>query len=400
MTCRHRTRSSTKKTLKTYKIDSPNVIKKFKSFDLDASSKPISPTEKVKHFLEQLSTFIEDTVTLDQTEDSEKTLKNDVSQEEIILASPTHCSPFRKRRKSFHRRKESIQSTQGLIQNPSMKYDQKNDFYPEPGSSKNVPPPKSSKSDSSIESFYENSFIVNSPQLFSQTPGSEFKSLFRTPLSSDGVVITPQELPPDSYEVDIGCLQFNIEEYNYQVPYFSESEDIVQKRQVGHNVLQIPGNSLNDVDEFEISLPNSNGISSFRKEVISEIEGSFVASQFRTHQSVREYVSSQKHVIIRPLEEAPTFKDCDKWLKARERNSNHEDKKAIDEDSPIHVKRQKIIMVVENDHAESPCNLTLTPLTCDSNDNTFNVSIILFLRDFLKTISLLGKFLSCSFIFF
>lgn len=349
-------------------------MKKFKSFDLDSSSKPISPTEKVKNFLEQLSTFIEDTVTLDQTEDAEKTFKND-SQEEIILASPPHCSPFtRKRRKSYHRQKSRILTPKEFA---SLKYDQKNNFYPEPGSSKNVEAPKS---DTSIESFYEKSFLVNSPQLFSQSPGSAIKSLFRTPKSNDAVVITPLELPPDFSEVDVDCLQFNIEEHSYQVPYFSQSEDMVQKRQVGYNVLQIPGNTLNDVKEFEGSLPNCSGLASYRKEVLAEIEGSLVANQFRTHQAVREYISSDKHVIITPLEEAPTSKDCYKWLKAREKNINNEDKKAIDEDSPINVKRQKIIMVVESDFSESPCNLTITPLTCDSKDKTLNVSIQLLLN--------------------
>ncbi|KAL5288058.1 REV3L family protein [Megaselia abdita] len=372
LTCRLRTKSTTKKTLKTYKVDSSNVIKKFKSFDLDESSKPISPTEKVKHFLEQLSavnTFIEDTVNLDKTDDSETTIKNDVSIDEIILASPPHRSPFRKRRKSFHHRKNSIEKTPVPKGNPSLKYDQKNDFYPEPGPSKDVP---SQKSNSSIESFYEQSFMVNSPQLFSpQTPGSVVKSLFKAPLSGDTVVITPMELPPDSYEVDIGCLQFNIEEYSYQGPYFSQSEDIVQKRQIGHNVLQIPGNTLNDLIEFESCV--TKGITSIRKDIIMEIEGPIVASQFKTQQSVREYVSSSKHVVIKPLEEAPSFKDCTKWLKARD-NNKVEEKRTIDEDSPIKVKRQKIIMVVEDDMSGSPFDLTLTPLTCDSNNKGNNPS--------------------------
>lgn len=348
-------------------------MKKFKSFDYGSSrnlidsSKPLSPTAKVKHFLEQLSTactFIEDTVNLDETEKdtSESTLKNLVAEDEkqdVIESSPPNDSPFRKRRrKSFKHRKKYLSSEE---------YDKKNNFYPEPGSSKSIPEqlPQSPKSNSSIESFYEKSFVVNSPQLFSQTPSSTVKSLFKTPLSSDDVIITPLELPPSSYEVDIGCLQFNIEEYSYQKPYFSESEDLIQKRQVGHNLLYIPGNSLNDLQDF--GSVSSKGIASIRKEIVTNLEGPLVANQLKTVQAVKEYVSSRKTVVIRPLEEAPTFKDCTKWLKARNTAKDRE-KKAIDEDSPITVKRQKVIMIVNENGNDSVCDMTMTPLTCDSKD--------------------------------
>lgn len=321
--------------------------------------KSFTTQENVKNLLEELRTELK---------------TDDPSQEEVISASPPHSSPFRKRRKRIQQLITKVPNIRSMQNNVSFIYDLKNKFSPKPGSSKDIAPTESPpKSVSGVESCYDKSFEVNSPQLFSTD--SSVKSLSQCPLSDETVILTPSELPPNFFEVDKDCLHFKIEEYSYQEPFFSKSEDIVQKRQVGYNILQIPGNTLNDVMDFESSLPNLIGINSYRCEVLSEVEGSLVANKFKSYQAVKEYISSGKQVIIRPLEEAPTFKNCCKWLKSREDNINQEGKRALDQDSPIAVKRQKVIMIVDNELSESPCNPTLTPLTCDSNDKTIGVSI-------------------------
>ncbi|XP_037953294.1 DNA polymerase zeta catalytic subunit [Teleopsis dalmanni] len=230
---------------------------------------------------------------------------------------------------------------------------------------------------------------ANSPSVFSNlsSPVSSISSpsmaQICSPLTTkfnlspgNTVIITPLELPPTYAETLEGCEKYDIKEYDYQNPYYSNPDDITKQKELGFLVLQIPGNKLNDLEEFQsIMGENLMGIAEWRRQKLVSIGGLNMLNSFRNTLRVREYFANNKSVIITPLLNPPLPYDAKIWLKARELMQNKKEsvteKMNFDEDSPIKIRRQKVTMMLneqtggDDSDADLDCStsLTLTPLT-------------------------------------
>lgn len=246
-----------------------------------------------------------------------------------------------------------------------------------------------------MKSFYEHSFMINSPSVFSEDPESpqictqsKVAVAVTVPTSNldpgpNSFVITPLELPPSYEEVLHGCRKLDIPEYVFQQPYYSNPSDVSKMTEVGFLVLRIPGNKLNDVEPFQSCVLNNNqGLAAWRRKQLVKIGGPAMLQRYRNDLQIRQYFSSQQGVIMEPATSPPSRQDAKMWLKAREllrqrqgRDGGDEDRLLNnDEDSPIKIKRQKITMMLneaadgdagsDDEDAELNCSkLTLTPMS-------------------------------------
>lgn len=244
-----------------------------------------------------------------------------------------------------------------------------------------------------MKSFYEHSFMINSPSVFSEDPESPqictqskvtvAVTVPTTNADPNSFVITPLELPPSYEEVLHGCRKLDIPEYVFQQPYYSNPSDVSKMTEVGFLVLRIPGNKLNDVQPFESCVLNTNqGLAAWRRKQLMAIGGPAMLQRYRNEQQIRQYFSSQQSVTMEPAASPPSRQDAKMWLKAREllrqrqgRDGGDEDRVLNnDVDSPIKIKRQKITMMLneaadgdagsDDEAAELSCSeLTLTPMS-------------------------------------
>ncbi|KAM7346127.1 DNA polymerase zeta catalytic subunit [Cochliomyia hominivorax] len=203
--------------------------------------------------------------------------------------------------------------------------------------------------------------------------------------SDSKFIITPLDLPPGRDEVLKGCRKFQLPEYEFQQPFYSNPDDITKHKELGFTILQIPGNKLNDIEEFQ-SILGSDLISltSWRREQIIKLGGMEMLNKYRNSQRIREYFSQPKSIVITPQFNAPSRQEVKLWLKARELLKNKGDleqeelkTRSLDEDSPIKIRRQKVTMMLNDGEGEGDCgsdevdnslncsstSLTLTPLT-------------------------------------
>ncbi|XP_065368468.1 DNA polymerase zeta catalytic subunit [Calliphora vicina] len=196
------------------------------------------------------------------------------------------------------------------------------------------------------------------------------------------LILTPLDLPPSREEVIKGCRKFQLPEYEFQRPFYSNPDDITKHKELGFTILQIPGNKLNDVEEFQSILgSDAKGLTAWRREKLMKLGGIEMLNKYRNSQRIREYFANQKSVTITPKMQAPTRQEVKLWLKARELLKNKEDEleelktKNPEEDSPIKIRRQKVTMMLnagdgdaDSEDADnsldcSSRSLTLTPLT-------------------------------------
>ncbi|TMW45044.1 hypothetical protein DOY81_009875, partial [Sarcophaga bullata] len=195
-------------------------------------------------------------------------------------------------------------------------------------------------------------------------------------------IITPLDLPPCPDEVLKGCSKLKLPEYEFQEPFYSNPDDITKYKELGFTILQIPGNKLNDIEEFQSILgADLKGLTAWRRNKLLKLGGPEVLNKYRNTQRMREYFANHKTVAITPQMEAPTRQEVKLWLKAREllksKGQEVEDlnAKRIEEDSPIKIRRQKVTMMLnaeegqansDDDDNSLDCtsrSLTLTPLT-------------------------------------
>ncbi|KAL7738667.1 hypothetical protein ACLKA6_006953 [Drosophila palustris] len=252
--------------------------------------------------------------------------------------------------------------------------------------------PQSSECDTPelMMSFYEHSFIVNSPSVFSEdleSPQANAQIQVKPKSSGNSCfVIAPLELPPSYDEVLHACHKLDIPEYEFQQPFYSNPADVSKMTEVGFLVLRIPGNKLNDLEPFQSSvLTDQQGLAAWRRKQLVGIGGAAMLQRYRNEQQIREYFSTEHRVVMEPAICPPSRQDAKVWLKARELLKLRQGKDAMEEqrsndvDSPIKIKRQKITMMLNDgdgdeassavsgdEDAELSCSgltLTLTPAT-------------------------------------
>ena len=172
-------------------------------------------------------------------------------------------------------------------------------------------------------------------------------------------VITPVLDPPDPAKVLDFIHEFNIPNRINPVPFYSNPKDVTGKKEVGHNILEILGNSVADLDDFKSSIFEENRLENLRHEIFVKNFG-FVA---KSSKQAKEFMSLNEAVVIQPVRDPPSFQDAVDWLKSGTKTEDLQE-------SPIKDKREKTFMVLEVDDENSSdldmtLNSTFVPTTPD-----------------------------------
>nr|XP_036219196.1 DNA polymerase zeta catalytic subunit [Bactrocera oleae] len=212
--------------------------------------------------------------------------------------------------------------------------------------------------------------LINIEPLLTESASNSAKQL---------VQLTPLNLPPSYEEVLTSCVKLDIPEYEFQKPFYGNPDDITRLKEVGHIALHIPGNTLNDCEEFKSVLGDElKGLTEWRRQQMLAISGPSALTTHCSHrntQRIREYFAEAKRVTITPQICPPTRKEAKLWLKARDMLAKSEtcaqNKVTLDE-SPIKVRRQKTTMILndggggcynDEDVLNNTNCITLTPPT-------------------------------------
>ena len=213
-----------------------------------------------------------------------------------------------------------------------------------------------SSEDEFVKSYYNQTMIDDFESSVDES-SNDFDSCFdNSKFEPLKCVIKPQLDPPILLLEDL--LENNIPEAVNQIPFYGNPKDVTDKKEVGHVILELHGNKLNDLEEFHGLITQSNSIYSYRVAHLKSDLG--LADDLLKHSShVRHFLSTEKPVTICPNEDPPNYLNAKSWLKTgSEKDVNY---KNVDLESPIKIRREKILMVMKEntDEEENVINETL-----------------------------------------
>lgn len=213
-----------------------------------------------------------------------------------------------------------------------------------------------SSEDEFVKSYY-NQTMIDDFESSVEGSSNDFKSCVdSSKFESFKCVIKPQLDPPILELEDL--FQNNISEAVNQIPFYGNPKDVTDKKEVGHVILELHGNKLNDLEEFHGLISQSNSIYCYRVAYLKRDLG--LADELLKHSShVRHFLSTEKLVTICPNEDPPNYFNAKSWL--RTGNDKDVNFKNVDQESPIKIRREKIIMVMKenSDEEEDVVNETL-----------------------------------------
>lgn len=227
----------------------------------------------------------------------------------------------------------------------SVKYDLEKNYVPEAGPSKledmhlhisesDSNHPESSEEDLGIQSFYERTFVFSpdseNERSFSLSfneftsdevaPSSGMApSLGMAPERSESVIIRLELSPPDPESVLHTYHSFGILDHEFDRPFYGNPKDVERRKEIGNVLLDIK--AKNDCEPFQNLLKTNDG------DIPNRI------------------------VYACPFIGPPSVKDAKVWLKARD-SVNMVEKPVVTEDSPVKMKREKVLMIMENEGRE------------------------------------------------
>lgn len=275
-------------------------------------------------------------------------------------------SKFKKRANDTSTGKPSSKKTK--MQNTSNEHD-----IDTPAAKKMVSPTYSNDSDWEddvhIQSFYEQSFIKDSPTANTQQSPSDCRfSISDSPgcnqLSSaanDTLVNTtiatpilskleknikccaseekPKKTIPNKVTTDRCTLKFieniphpkdiekaldlhELPKVIHPIPYYSDPNDIIietNKKEVGHTVLQLAGNAVNDCEDFKSQM-NLAGMQKWQKTIGMRSHRGLRARDNKSLEdpnNIRQLLAKEEKIQIAPTEHPPDYLRARKWLKLR-----------------------------------------------------------------------------------
>lgn len=212
---------------------------------------------------------------------------------------------------------------------------------------KNTENTDESSEDEFVKSYYNQTMIDDFESSVDESSNDFEPCVESSKVESFKCVIKPQLDPPTPELEDL--LQNNISEAVNQIPFYGNPKDVTDKKEVGHVILELHGNKLNDLEEFHGLISLSNSIYCFRVAHLKSDLG--LADDLLKYSShVRHFLSTEKLVTICPNEDPPNYLNAKSWL--RTGNDKNVNFKRIDHDSPIKIRREKILMVMKENSNE------------------------------------------------
>ncbi|XP_053692962.1 DNA polymerase zeta catalytic subunit [Sabethes cyaneus] len=207
--------------------------------------------------------------------------------------------------------------------------------------------------DLNIESFYEKTLAFDD---FDEIGSTSDESLTGYQLGSvtgsdEKVVIALQEKPPSFGDALKAVHDFAIPKVVHQEPFYGDPADITGRKEVGHVVLNIGGNSFNDLEEFRSVVPGLSSLNQLRYEKLCSIYGEDIDQVVGDPRSrsgsgkIKELVTSNRAVAIHLAAKPPSKHEAKVWLKAIESIKSEDLAASIEQDSPIKIKKMQAIMV-------------------------------------------------------
>lgn len=247
------------------------------------------------------------------------------------------------------------------------------------------------ENDIHVQSFYEQSFVQKSPEagdspisnghaqsskhkhdeteisspilskLLDNLKNASSESKPKRKCRADACTIRPNDSAPTHRDVKKLLNANEFPEVIHPIPFYSDPNDVIaesSKKEVGHTVLQLTGNGVNDCEEFTSQL-NVFGLNKWQ----SIVANMSVRSSERIRENkllenqnlVRKSLARKTGIQITPKEFPPSKKLVEKWLKRRSKSNGIKrtsarlksiNIRAIQIDSPERVRREKPISVL------------------------------------------------------
>lgn len=137
----------------------------------------------------------------------------------------------------------------------------------------------------------------------------------------DACTIKPKQNAPRPSDVRLALNSHEIPKIVHPVPFYSDPNDVLvenSKKEIGHTVLQLAGNAVNDCDEFE-SLLNIQGMTKWQRSIGLRSMTRHNNTKTIDHPNgIRQRLSrSNKIVNLEPSVKPPTKNHVEIWLKMR-----------------------------------------------------------------------------------
>lgn len=141
---------------------------------------------------------------------------------------------------------------------------------------------------------------------------------------------------PDPKDIENALDFYQLPKVIHPIPYYSDPADIItenSKKEVGHTVLQLAGNAVNDCEDFKSQL-NVAGMQKWQKVIgMQSIRGLRTRDikSLEDPNNIRQLLAKEHKIQIAPNEHPPDYFRAKSWLKLRtkttekKRSSAHND---------------------------------------------------------------------------
>lgn len=164
--------------------------------------------------------------------------------------------------------------------------------------------------------------------------------------------ITPLEIAPHHSDIVNALDTHEIPKMTHPIPHYSDPNDVLadnSKKEVGHTILQLHGNAINDCEEFQSEL-NVSGLAKWQRYIVSP-NCTLRATRNNNGKAIenagkcRKFFAREQLTKITPSEIAPTHEQTIEWLKERTTNNNNS------------KKRSSTLINDDNDDVENPAKI-------------------------------------------
>ncbi|XP_052901869.1 DNA polymerase zeta catalytic subunit isoform X2 [Anopheles moucheti] len=232
--------------------------------------------------------------------------------------------------------------------------------------------------DANIESFCEKTMLCELDDINSDSDDS-CPGLWNTTGTEMGehVIISLAAAPPTRDDAQQAIDKFEIPAVVNTTPFYSDPADVTGKKEVGHTVLNIAGNSLNDEQEFTSTIAGLGSLKHLRYDNLQRTFGENIddvlgpiGANGPNSERMKELLASEGCVVITPAVLPPDGTEAANWIDNRCRQRQTDVVASIDSDSPIKVKTAETIMAVE----EKALANHLTPRI--DSESSLNLSVL------------------------
>uniref|UniRef100_A0A8W7PL58 DNA-directed DNA polymerase family B exonuclease domain-containing protein n=1 Tax=Anopheles coluzzii TaxID=1518534 RepID=A0A8W7PL58_ANOCL len=241
-----------------------------------------------------------------------------------------------------------------------------------------------------IQSFCEKTLLCELDEINSDSDdscvGAWNKDSTEKEENEQPVVVSLAAGAPTRAEAQQAIDKFEIPAVINPTPFYSDPADVTGKKEVGHTVLHVGGNSLNDVEEFTSTIAGLGSLKHLRYdklqrtfgENINDVLGP-VGANGPSSDRMKELLASEGSVAITPSQLPPSRTEASEWIDNRCRKRSVDAAAAAaatkegpaDSDSPIKVKTVDTLMTV--DDGATPARL---PAPKIDSESSLNLSVL------------------------